>query len=108
MEATIDLGKTESVSSVKVHSLDQTPSSIYLPEYVEVFLSPDGKTFTPAGRSAEFITDTLRTGFYTVSFEKKNARYVKIFAKNYGVIPAGNPGAFRLFANLLALPPNTP
>jgi hexosaminidase len=58
-----------------------------------VFLSDDGKTFSSAGKSSEFVTDTLRTGFYTVSFEKKSARYVKVVAKNYGVIPAGNPGA---------------
>jgi hexosaminidase len=93
MEATIDLGKMESVSTVRLHTLDQTPSWIYLPKEVEVYLSADGKNFTSAGISNQFVTDTLRTGFYTVSFEKKTARYVKVIARNYGIIPAGNPGA---------------
>lgn len=93
MDATINLGKQDYISSVKVHMLDQQPSWIYLPQYVEVFVSSNNKDFKSAGRSSEFITDTSRTGFITIDFPRTQARYVKIIAKNFGTIPTGQPGA---------------
>lgn len=92
MDAVIDLGKSTSLSQVKLHTLNQNESRIYLPEYVEVFISTDGKKYNSAGRSSEFVSDTLRSGWITVNFENKKARFVKVFAKNFGVIPAGKAG----------------
>ena len=80
------------MNQVKLHTLNQNESRIYLPEYVEVFTSNDGKKYTSAGKSSEFVSDTLRTGWITVNFEKKQARFVKVIAKNFGVIPAGKAG----------------
>ena len=93
MEATIDLTKIQSIDSVRVHALDQEPSWIYLPKKVEVWLSSNGKDFAQAGNSESFVTDTARTGFYTITVPKRKARYVKVIARNFGTIPAGNPGA---------------
>jgi hexosaminidase len=92
LEATIDLGKKDTVSLVKMHTLNQNGSWVYLPAYVEVLISMDGKTFTPVGRSAEFVKDTLTMGFLTVRFPAQAARYIKVVAKNYGNIPEGQPG----------------
>ncbi|MCW3073997.1 MAG: beta-N-acetylhexosaminidase [Flaviaesturariibacter sp.] len=92
LEATIDLGKAESFSSVKMHTLDQNGSWVYLPAFVEVLTSNDGKRFKPVGRSSEFAKDTLTMGFITVRFAKQSARYIKVVAKNYGTIPDGMPG----------------
>ncbi|MGZ5190374.1 MAG: beta-N-acetylhexosaminidase [Flavisolibacter sp.] len=92
MEAVIDLGKSTIMNKVSVHTLNQNESRIYLPEYVEVFTSNDGKKYTSVGKSSEFVSDTLRTGWITVNFEKKQARFVKVIAKNFGVIPAGKAG----------------
>ncbi len=91
--ATIDLGKSQQVSTVKVHTIDQNGSWVYLPQYIEVLLSSDGKKFTTAGRSSEFVKDTLTMGWMTVNFKAAGARYVKVVAKNYGLIPDGKPGA---------------
>ncbi len=93
MEATIDLGRKTDFSSVKMHTLEQTGSWVYLPEYVEVFVSNDGKNFSSVGKSSEFVKDTLTMGWITVSFPGQSARYIKCTAKNYGVIPDNKPGA---------------
>ena len=93
MEATIDLGTPTSFSSVKMHTLDQNGSWVYLPKNVEVLVSNDGKNFRPVGQSAEFVKDTLTMGFITVSFPTQKSRYIKVVATNYGTIPEGKPGA---------------
>ena len=93
MEATIDLGAPASFSSVKMHTLDQNGSWVYLPKSVEVLVSNDGKTYRSVGQSAEFVKDTLTMGFITVSFPAQKSRYIKVVATNYGTIPEGKPGA---------------
>lgn len=93
LEATIDLGKSSSIDSVRMHTINQNGSWIYLPQYVEVLTSADGKNFTSAGKSSDFVTDTLTMGWITVTLNKKPARYVKLVAKNYGLIPDDKPGA---------------
>ncbi|HYF30760.1 MAG TPA: family 20 glycosylhydrolase [Chitinophagaceae bacterium] len=95
MDATIDLGKSEKLSAVDVHTMEQNGGWIYLPASVEVFISKDGKTFTPIGKTSEFTKDN--TGFLSgsmrVSFSPTTARYIKVIARNYGKIPEGKPGA---------------
>ena len=92
LEANIDLGKTESIDSVRMHTVVQNGSWIYLPQYVEVFASNDGATFNSIGKSSEFRNDTLTMGWITVSVNKQSARYIKLLAKNYGLIPDDQPG----------------
>jgi hexosaminidase len=92
IEATIDMGKGVGYSSVKMHTLNQNGSWIYLPQYVEVFVSKDGKSFTSVGKGTEFVKDTLTMGWITVNFPAQTARYIKVVAKNYGLIPEGQPG----------------
>jgi hexosaminidase len=93
LEATIDLGKTMTLDSVRVHSLDQNGSWVYLPKYVEVLTSNDGKSYVSSGKSSAFYTDTLTMGWITVPVQRKPARFIKVVAKNYGLIPDGQPGA---------------
>jgi hexosaminidase len=92
MEATIDLGKTTSFDSVRVHTLEQNGSWVYLPQYVEVLVSNDGKDFNSVGKSSQFVKDTLTMGWINVMTPKQNARYIKVIAKNYGLIPQDKPG----------------
>lgn len=91
--ATIDLGKSTYFDSVRIHTLDQNGSWVYLPEYVEVLVSKDGKNFRSAGKSSEFKRDTLTMGWINVPVPAQNSRFVKVIAKNYGLIPDGQPGA---------------
>jgi hexosaminidase len=93
MEATIDFGKTTSFDSVRIHTLDQNGSWVYLPQYVEVFTSHDGNNFISVGKSSTFVGDTLTMGWINVQTPKQSSRYIKVVAKNYGPIPDGKPGA---------------
>ncbi|MBS1920815.1 MAG: family 20 glycosylhydrolase [Bacteroidetes bacterium] len=92
-EAVIDLGKPESISNVTVHTLKDIASWIWPPKYVEVFSSPDGLNFTSLKKSEDFKTSNGMNGTITVNFPLTNTRFVKVLAKNQGVIQAGNPGA---------------
>jgi hexosaminidase len=93
MEAIIDLGYDTDFSTVKMHTIEQNGSWIYVPQSVEVLISSDGKNFSSAGKSTEFVKDTLTMGWMNVSFPRQSARFIKVIAKNYGMIPDGKPGA---------------
>ena len=98
MDATIDLGTLTDISKITLHVLDQNGSWIYLPSQVEVTYIPDLdyteeqlKTFPKEIKKIDPIADK---GAKTIIIEsKQKARYIKVFAKNYGIIPAGNAGA---------------
>ena len=92
MEAVIDLVKPVSVSSVQIHSLDQSQSQIWLPASADILVSSDGKNFTPVGSGSKFEKDSsgFATGFFKVEFSPTTARYIKVIAKNHGVIAEGN------------------
>ncbi len=92
LDATIDLGKTEPITHVAAGFFDGEGSWIYLPKRVELFAGPDSlhmhKIRTVEG-------DEIRKGGKTVSvtFERTDARFVRVVAENVGKIPEGKPGA---------------
>ncbi len=93
MEAVIELGLHQFITRVGVNFLEQRESWVYLPQYVEVFISEDGKTWQSRGKSSEFVKGAYNTGHVTIHTGYHPARYVKVVARNYGTIPAGQPGA---------------
>ncbi|HEU4469618.1 MAG TPA: family 20 glycosylhydrolase [Flavisolibacter sp.] len=93
MVATIDLGKKTAVDTVRMHTLEQNGSGVYLPQYVEVFVSADGKKYTSAGRASEFVRDTLTMGWITIPLRPSQARFIRVVAKNHGTVPEGKAGA---------------
>jgi len=93
METIIDLGSVQKISSVGCHILEQQPSWIYKPAYVEAFISSDGKNFTSVGKKDSFDVKSDRTIDVSIPFATVSTRYVKIFAKNFGLIPDGLPGS---------------
>jgi hexosaminidase len=92
-EAIIDLGKTESISNVIVHTLNQQASWIWRPQYVEVFSSMDGQNFTSIKMTDDLISAAGNNATMKVEFNATSTRFVKIVVKNWGEIPQGNPGA---------------
>jgi hexosaminidase len=97
MDATIDLGKEMDISKVTVHVLKQTGSWIYLPSQVEVTYKPYIDT-TVITRHPPLETITVdvnpRDDLNKIEIKKeKFCRYIQVRVKNYGIIPAGNPGA---------------
>jgi hexosaminidase len=92
-EAIIDLGSSQSISNVIVHSLNSGGSWVYPPKYVEVHVSNDGQSYTPAGKTDKFEATNGMNGLMKVAFNPASARYVRVIIKNFGVIPSGMSGA---------------
>ncbi|HYV90208.1 MAG TPA: family 20 glycosylhydrolase [Chitinophagales bacterium] len=91
--ATIDLGMKENFSTVTLGVLNENGSWIYLPKKVEVFISDDGTNFTSAGAATFDAIKNSGGRKAIMSIGNVSARYVKVVAINYGLIPDGNAGA---------------
>lgn len=91
--ATINLGKMESIRKVVVHALRQEAHWIWQPLTAEVWVSTDGSAYTQLAITDDFVTGQNGNGTMTLDFENRQAQYVKVVVKNWGEIPAGNPGA---------------
>jgi hexosaminidase len=97
LDATIDLGKETEVSKISLHTLNQNGSWIYLPAQIEVSFIPfiDTTIITkhpPIVSITHIVKDENNKQVIQLS-EPKTCRYIRVFAKNYGIIPSGKPGA---------------
>jgi alpha-L-fucosidase len=93
-EAIADLGSVKPIIEVAVSFLQSQNSWIFLPLSMEVYISDDNKTFTPAGIAFGKIPQgsepDLQTA-YQISINNQ-ARFVKIKAKNTGICPDWHKG----------------
>ncbi len=94
-EAVVDLGRIERIESAGAGFLQDQGSWIFFPTEVEIAVSGDGHRYEPVARidkrpmprSEELSIEDL-----TATFEPVEARYLRIHARNYGVLPAWHPG----------------
>jgi len=93
MEAVIDLGKEQTVSKIGIHTYDQRRGRYYQPLFMEAFISTNGKEFSSVGKTSQFLPDHDNIGYMNVGLQATVTRFVKVFAKNAGTIPDGQPGA---------------
>ncbi|MGB5008430.1 MAG: beta-N-acetylhexosaminidase [Ferruginibacter sp.] len=97
MEVTIDLGKETEVSKITLHSLNHPGSWIYLPSQVDISFIPFiDTTIITKHQPIESVTHIVKdeNNDQTIQLPSpKNCRYVRVYAKNYGIIPDGKPGA---------------
>jgi|WetSurMetagenome_2_1015567.scaffolds.fasta_scaffold03379_2 hexosaminidase len=84
-DAIVDMDSIQSISSVAVRFMYQPGQGVYLPSYVEVQFSDDGKTYS----SYQKLTHDVRPDnpaliFKTFTFDCKltQARYIRIIAPN--------------------------
>ena len=66
-----------------------------MPKYVEYSASTDGENYVPLGR---LDTTVEEKDYQLQTWDAElpvncSARYIKVFAKNIGTIPAWHPGA---------------
>lgn len=98
LDATIDLKTETDISKITLHVLDQNGSWIYLPRQVEItyipnvdYLESDLKLFPKEIKDIDPLKDK---GIKTISISsKQKCRFIRVVAKNLGIIPSGNPGA---------------
>jgi hexosaminidase len=96
LEAVIDFGDKTSVSEVRINTFTQTASWIYPPSQdIGVLISDDGINFTSPENEVKTI-EPDRNGvskiWFNISQAPISTRFIKVYAKNYGTIPAGQPG----------------
>lgn len=97
-DAVVDLGKIERIRSISAGFLQDQNSWIFMPVEVEYAISDDGKSFevvavvrsdVPPGKEGTIIKE------FTVRSVDRDARYVKVRAKNMGTCPDWHKGAGR-------------
>ena len=95
-EAVIDMQKVKEINRISAGFLQDARSWIWMPVYMEVYVSTDGVNYAKAGH----VDNQVDTKDYTwriqdlqISNIRQKARYVKVFAKNIGAIPEWHPGA---------------
>lgn len=84
MDVVIDLGESIPLNAFKARFMQLTGPDVYMPEYVEVFLSEDGKEYRSVLKVDNMVSpdhDRLIFADFGGSI-KQTARYVKVFVKN--------------------------
>ncbi|WP_462254657.1 beta-N-acetylhexosaminidase [Ferruginibacter sp.] len=98
LDATIDLGAVMDIKKVTLHTLEQNGSWIYLPSKVEVtyMYSIDTGKNALLGPPDKMLSVDIAQGKNISKIEipgQQRCRYIRVMAKNFGIIPSGNPGA---------------
>lgn len=85
LEVTVDLEKMTDLKYVSAKFMQLTGPGVYMPDYMVVSVSDDGKEFREVGRVNNDVPldeSTLVLKDFTVRFTDK-ARYIKVFAKKH-------------------------
>ncbi len=93
MVAFIDLGKDKILNSITVGALQRQVDWVFLPQWIQLEVSNDGVTYRNADRqNLPEVTDLLQVVDIKMNLDKVSARYLKITARNFGIIPPGHSG----------------
>lgn len=92
LEATIDLGAIQTVSTVTLNVLSNEGSRVYYPKNVEVLVSDNGKDFKSV-QKVSFAEIHDSKGIVVLTFSEQKAKFIKVIARNFGKIPEGKLGA---------------
>lgn len=95
-EALIDLGEMKSVTRLGAGFLQDVGSWIWLPTRVEFELSLDGVNFSKAAVATHDVSDRdtrLTVKELSSAFPRRDARFIRVKAYNYGAVPPWHPGA---------------
>ncbi|HEX5669064.1 MAG TPA: family 20 glycosylhydrolase [Chitinophagaceae bacterium] len=86
MDVVIDLGETQSISSVSAAFMQIIGPGVYMPDYVEVSISDDGKNYTTVGKAINDVSTkdpALIFKTFKTDMGKLMGRYIRLFAKNH-------------------------
>lgn len=96
MDVEIQMAKEKKISEVNVGFLQDTRSWILMPTKMNIEVSMDGKLWKSVGEVVNQVPDTnleVNTQILTAKFPPVKAKYVRVKAKNYGVLPKWHQGA---------------
>ncbi|OXG04843.1 hexosaminidase [Flavobacterium araucananum] len=91
MEIVVDLEAQQSIQQVTIGTLESQGSGVFFPTQIKVLVSNDGINYKEAGKVARAyavnVTSELKD--FKISFEKRDARFVKVVATNLKKSPKG-------------------
>ena len=96
LEAVMDLESVSEIIKITSGFLNNIGSWIFLPRYVEYGVSVDGKNFESVAKIENELPENYGEKIvkeFSVSFDKIEARYIKVLAKNVGICPDWHQGA---------------
>ncbi len=94
LEMVLDLEKANTINQVKIGFLGARASWIMLPKQVKVSFSKDGKIFENEKSIilGKVDDDEKMIQQMNINLEQISARFIKIHAENYGLLPDNHPG----------------
>ncbi len=96
LDVVIDLTKDKKIDVVSAGFLQNAGVWIFLPEYVEYYVSQDGKVFKKVSEINNDIDarkQTLLVKYFTARLNGIEGRYLRVVGKNIGVCPPWHVGA---------------
>ncbi|MFT3674346.1 MAG: glycoside hydrolase family 20 protein [Chitinophagaceae bacterium] len=90
LDVLIELKKTEQINRVSTQLLRYHWQRMWEPVLLEIWTSRDGKKFDRVYRQDQFPVNGVNA--VKAVFSKRAARFIRIRAKNKGIIPAGEYG----------------
>ena len=91
LEAIIDLGSIQTLHSVRMHFLNYHWQRMWAPELLELYVSKDSVNYTKVFTRKQFTVNGINEVIAVLQSIK--AKYIKITARNKGIIPEGEYGA---------------
>ena len=88
--AVLDLGRARFIRSISTGFLQNTPSWILFPLWVEYSFSDDGENFTSTVRVKNRMEQNIEGSYiqyYKADIGLSNVRYIKVVARNVGRLP---------------------
>ncbi len=96
LDAVVDLGNVKKINRIATGFAQDIGSWIFMPRYVEYYISDDGEEFQKIATVKNEVSDRER-GTIIREFESKfnniNARYIRVKAKNIDFCPEWHQGA---------------
>jgi len=84
LDATIDLGKSTTVKTVKIYFLHQPSSWIHKPSEMQIFVSSNGTDFKLIGDSDKLIFDEKESNLGSIQLIiNSKSRFIKVIVKNH-------------------------
>ncbi|MEN8152420.1 MAG: GH92 family glycosyl hydrolase [Acidobacteriota bacterium] len=95
LDVVVDLKKVKEIDGIKISFLQDIKSWIFIPEFVDFFISENGKDYKRAGRVKNTISFKKQGSVikeFKVDKLKAEGRYIRIVGKNIGKCPQGHEG----------------
>lgn len=94
-EFVVDLESIQEIENIEVGFLQVVNNWIFLPEYVQISISKNGRQWKDLEEQDHEIalTEVSASKYFSQKFEKQKAQFIKVFAKNIETCPGWHPFA---------------